>query len=276
LLSRENVTLKVLRFVTPYLSADYQGFFIHAVAGIIREQMGLCTMSEVVGCTFQKLCPDDTVLINASPGKIIYSPDQRVDYIYHLHTGLAKGIGTMEDGKEITVAIKLPQHLISIAGFARMSSGKTKFHIWEVRAVTAVTYCKVRSSAVWGRLDDLKARAEIFSLVTDLMVADTIYTTLLAYQDMAKRVLGLLRLLGRFIGRYDEQGQVIIQGISHDDIASLINSSRPTVTHMLDQMQSKGIIRLEQKKIVFLRDYESLQVDIPSNLQRDYFSKPLR
>jgi CRP/FNR family transcriptional regulator, cyclic AMP receptor protein len=233
-------------------------------------------MSEGVGCVFQELCPDDTVLVKADPGRTIYFPAQRADYIYHLHTGIARGVYTTENGKEITFAIRLPQYLIGMAGFARTRTGEKKFHMWEARAVTAITYCKVKSNAVWGRLDDPQVRIEIFGMLSGLMVADTAYTALLAHNNIDQRLLCLLRLLGRFIGKYDEQGQVIIQGISHDNLASLANTSRPTVTHILDQMQAEGIIKIEQKKIVFLCDYESLPVDIPGNLQRDYFSKPVR
>jgi CRP/FNR family transcriptional regulator, cyclic AMP receptor protein len=232
-------------------------------------------MPEAVRCIFHELCPGDTVLIKASPGRTIFSPSQRADFIYHLHAGVVAGVYSTKNGKEMTASIYLPKQLIGIAGFARLSTEGAKFHIGEARAVTAATYCKVRSDVVFRLLDDPKARAEIFGLLCSRMVGDAVYTTLSLYQDIATRLICLLRLLGRFIGRYDERGQVIIQGISHDDIASLANTSRPTVTHILDKMQSKGIIRIEQKKIVFLCDYESMQVDMPDALQREFLSKPL-
>jgi CRP-like cAMP-binding protein len=209
-------------------------------------------MSDKSPCLFQRLCPDDVVLVNVPKGRTIFSIDQQAAFIYHLHGGVVKCVSNTDSGSEITTEIVLPSQLIGLAGFVGMYGDKYKLHVGEARAVTPVEFCKVRREVVWGLLDDRLARALIFDSICATVLQMCSVATAPLRGDVSNRILHILKMLGLGIGEYNSEGQIIIQGLSHDDIASLANTTRPTVTRVFQQMESKGFIQINRRQIVIL------------------------
>jgi CRP-like cAMP-binding protein len=217
-------------------------------------------MSDSTPCLFQQLCPNDTVLMKAPRDRAIFMTDQRAAYVYHLHEGVVKCLSLTDEGHEITSVIVVPPQFIGLAGFVGMYGNKYKSHICEARAVTPVTYCRVKREAVWGLLDDRAARSKILDYICATMLHMTVVATSPLKKDVTNRISYVLKLLAFNIGKYDKDGLLVVHGLSHDDIASLSNTTRPTVTRVLNQMETDGQIRINRRDISFLYPEDLLEL----------------
>lgn len=202
-------------------------------------------------CIFQQMCPEDTVLVSASKGRTIFAPGQRADYMFHLHEGVVAIITANLHGYERTSLLVVPPQFIGIAGLAEMYGNKNMLYMGEARAMTPVTYCKIRKELVWDLLDDHNARAQVFNAICSSIVDMTNLTTSPLVEAIPKRICYILNMLARSIGQNCEDGLTVIKGLSHEDLATISNTSRSTVTRILKDMETIGIIKIHNRQIAF-------------------------
>jgi CRP/FNR family transcriptional regulator, cyclic AMP receptor protein len=207
-------------------------------------------------CIFQQLLPNDTELVKAPRGKLIFMPEQNASFIYHLHEGVIGAIRTTGEGHEIT-DLYVPPQLIGLIGLVDMYKDLTKTYLAEARAVTSVIYCKTRREAVWEMLDDRGARAEIFNMLVDHIIFTSRLTASPLRNDVANRVLYVLQILTRSIAKRGEDSVAAIKDITHDDIALIANTTRATVTRILSKLEKGGLITIGRRQIMVL-DRKSL------------------
>ena len=202
-------------------------------------------------CIFQRYCPEATVVFKAPKGRIIFMLDQEVRFIYHVHEGVVCGVRTTEQGHEMT-DLSVPPLLIGVLGFMDMYTNKRRLHLAEARAMTPVVYCKVRREAVWDIMDDRKARAEIIHLICKGALYKGMLNASPVKTDIANRILYVLQILTRSVGKKGSDGAIFISDISHEDIASLANSTRPTVTRIFKKLERSGLITINRRQLIIL------------------------
>jgi CRP-like cAMP-binding protein len=64
-------------------------------------------------------------------------------------------------------------------------------------------------------------------------------------------------MLARSIGKRCPDNTVLIENVSHNDIAMVANTTRPTVTRTLDKLEKIGLIKVNLRHIV-VQDYRRL------------------
>jgi CRP/FNR family transcriptional regulator, cyclic AMP receptor protein len=205
-------------------------------------------------CIFQQMCPEDAVLVNACKGRTIFAPGQRSDYLFHLHEGVVAIITTNKQGYERTSMLVVPPQFIGIAGLAAMYGSKYRFYMGEARAITPVTYCKIRKEVVWELLDNRSVRIDVFNAICSSMLDMANLTTSPLVEAIPKRIRYILTMLARSIGQSCDNGLTVIRGLSHEDIALIANTSRSTVTRVLKDMETVGIITIHNRQIAFRGD----------------------
>ncbi|MCX6006945.1 MAG: Crp/Fnr family transcriptional regulator [Chloroflexi bacterium] len=198
-------------------------------------------------CLFQRLCPNDTVLIKAPRGRTIFLRDQNVAFIQHLHKGVVGVINTTKDGHEILSALILPDQFIGVAGFVRMYDSRLTIHLAEARALTPVTYCRIRREAVWGLMEDRSARSTIVDSMCKMIYNMSSMTSNPLKHDVETRILCVLEVLARGIGERTRDGWISIAGITHADIATMANTTRPTANRILNKLQKDGVIEIRRR-----------------------------
>ena len=82
----------------------------------------------------------------------------------------------------------------------------------------------------------------------------------LLFHSNRERLVHLLLELAEQYGRRAQDGLELGIKLSHQDLASVIGSTRETVTVILGQLQAEGLVRLGRRKIV-LRDLDRLSRD---------------
>ena len=215
-------------------------------------------MLSIDPCIFQQLCPGDTVLISAGKGRTIYAPGQSVEYLYHLHEGVVAITVTTQQGDEQVIAVIVPPQFIGSAGLVGMNNNKKREFLGEARAVTQVTYCKVRKAAVWRLLDNPEVRAQVFNNIFSSTLDMSNLIASPSVDAIPRRVRYILKVLGRGIGQKCDNGLIVIRGLSHEEIATIANTSRSTVTRILKDMERAGIITVHNRHIVFNADFAPL------------------
>ena len=200
-------------------------------------------------CLFQRLCPEVTISIKAPKGRTIFSRDQNVTTIHHLHEGVVGVINTTKDGHEILSALILPNQFIGVAGFVRMYDSRTTIHRAEARAMTPVTYCSIKREAVWELMEDRSARTIIVDAMCRMIYNMSSMTANPLKHDVETRIHRIMSILARGIGESKRDGWVSLSGITHADIATMANTTRPTANRILNEMQKDRIIEIHRRNI---------------------------
>lgn len=204
-------------------------------------------------CVFQKHCPRDVSLIRAPKGTTILMAEQRASYVYHLHEGVVGYFQTTADGHEGVAELIVPPCLIGFAGFAGMDGKRRIYHIAEARTITPAVYCRTRREVVWDLMDDREARTQIMDLICGTALIMGRLTGPLFVSDVVVRIVTILDMLTRSVGCRDTNGKILIQGVTHDDVAAMANTTRPTVSRTLERLQRQGILKVERRQIVVIR-----------------------
>jgi len=209
--------------------------------------MGKMLMLKEEGCLFQQRCGAEAVTVNR--GATIYMPEQRASFVYHLHSGVVGLFDTSPAGLERMPVLVVPPHFIGFASFVGMEGGQRHDHITEARAITSAVYCKSKREAVWALMDDRKARAEIFDMVYGLMLSVGTLTAAPFKHGTVGKVLTLLQNLAERVGEAGPNGQTVIRGVSHDELATMVGSTRPTVTRILGCLEARGLLTTSWRSI---------------------------
>ena len=72
----------------------------------------------------------------------------------------------------------------------------------------------------------------------------------LAFQSARERLLTTLQQMAKDHGVATKRGLAIQVPLTHQDIASIINVSRPTVTNLLLQLRHEGILEIVDHRMV--------------------------
>lgn len=215
--------------------------------GMVRTLLPFVTRVEGK-CVFEKLCPDETMLIQVPKGKIIYAYDQVASYVYHLHSGLVAGVRITRAGHQVT-DLFIPNQFIGLIGFMDMYSDSVRTHLGEARAITPVTYCRIRREVMWKIMDDQQSRATIINMLCNQALSRGLLMSSPLKSDVSTRIIRVMRLLEQSVGRQVGEATIIIEDISHGDIALIANTTRSTVTRTLDKLEKAGILLVSPRKI---------------------------
>jgi CRP/FNR family transcriptional regulator len=188
-------------------------------------------------------------------GQIIFGPDGPGDTIYLLETGRVKLARFDDGGREITLAILEEGEFVGEEALAAGHRGNSYAEALD-------------ESRAW-----LLARAEFESVLSSypdvgLAVARQMSQRLLgaraqiealAFRDVPQRLAGVLVELAEKHGQRDASGKVRIQlRVTHQELASLVASTRETVTALLNRFRRDGLLETEGRWLV-LPDPEGLR-----------------
>mgnify|MGYP001144074487 CR=1 FL=1 len=111
-----------------------------------------------------------------------------------------------------------------------MYSETTLYHHAEARALTPVTYCKIKREHMWDLLDHQEVRKEVFNTIYQSVFLISRFTALPLKSDIRQRIIILLYTLMTGIGDRESDTSIAIHKISQETIASICNTTRPTVS----------------------------------------------
>ncbi|NLJ85764.1 MAG: Crp/Fnr family transcriptional regulator [Firmicutes bacterium] len=166
--------------------------------------------------------------------------------IYIVNTGLVKMVKLSETGKEFILGFaKADQVLGEDAVFGDEAYSFSAIAMDEC----CVTVCSKEDLEKLFLTNPSIAMKVIYSLSRKLHQS-TEQINSLAFQTARERLVSTLRQMAKEHGVPTERGLAIQVPLTHQDIASIINVSRPTVTNLLLQLRHEGVLEIVNHRMV--------------------------
>jgi CRP-like cAMP-binding protein len=181
-------------------------------------------------------------------GFVLFSAGDVARMVYLVKSGTVRIARRTADGKEVTIAILGPG---SVFGEEVVFSQVERSTI--AICMTQTLLCMARADHVYGlmtRFPQLAINIAKYlheQLDDALAIAEDV-----AYLKVPDRLMRLFDRLSLEYGKPVADGVVLDVRLTHADIASLIGSTRETVSAQLAQLIRDGSVRLEGRMIVIL------------------------
>ena len=179
-------------------------------------------------------------------GTPIYLPADNADGVLLLHSGRVK-IGNMnEDGKQTILAFVEPGELFG--ELALTDAGQREEYAEAIEKSKIVLIPKIALNDLIGRVPELALGVtKLFGLRRRRIERRLKY---LLFRSNRDRLVHLLLELAGEYGRPVADGVELKIKLSHQDLASIIGSTRETVTVILGELQNESRLQLGRRKIV--------------------------
>ncbi|MEW6725939.1 Crp/Fnr family transcriptional regulator [Desulforudis sp. 1088] len=180
-------------------------------------------------------------------GQIIFSAEEYADRVYLLEEGYVKIYRISPSGREFTVGgTRNPGEIMGLAE-ALCNSKRTCF----ARAITDVTMIVLTKDQFLDVLStEHRLALKVASLLGSRMrFAEALVYDLMCWQAPGRLALLLLKFSAR-CGVPTDRGLEIGLKLTHSEIASMIGSTRQTVTSLMNTFRDEGCISVEGGKIV--------------------------
>ena len=180
-------------------------------------------------------------------GKTIFFPGDPAERMYLLRRGAVRLSRVYESGEEITVALLREN---SIFGVLSLLTGQKSDRFYHSVAFTRVEMVSAPAGSV-RRAIEQNARVGLLllqGLSSRILQTETMIGTL-THRDMSSRLVSFLLVLCRDFGVPGSQGITIDLKLSHQAIAEAIGSTRVTITRLLGDLRSAGLLEIDRKRI---------------------------
>lgn len=161
------------------------------------------------------------------------------DYIYMVRSGRVKVSYLSPEGKEITVTILQPGDIYSM----HSEASTTVLEPAEIWYIGLEDFKKIV-------MQNPVLTANLIRILGGILKDTNEALLNLAFKEVNSRLANLLLKMAREKGVTTEQGIVFEPGLTHEEIANIISSTRQTVTSILNRFEKAGIINVQKKKII--------------------------
>lgn len=190
-------------------------------------------------------------------GELVYLPSDTSDSVLLLAAGRVKLYHITGDGKQALLAFIDPGELFGELALFQ-PAGREEF----AEAMEASTVVLIPSDA----LQQLMAGQPTVSLGINRLLGlrrQRVERRLksLLFRSNRERLVHLLLELAEKYGRSSPEGTLLGLRLSHQDLASMIGSTRETVTVVLGELQSEGALLVRRRQIV-LKQLDQLAASI--------------
>jgi CRP/FNR family transcriptional regulator, global nitrogen regulator len=189
------------------------------------------------------------------PGDAIYNEGEYGDALYILISGVVKLFRPYSGSKEATLRLLKPWDIFGHLAFA----GET----WQRAYAEAVTECKVTKvpKIFMERAirRDPQAALKLITLLELRLVQYEELVKCLLPRETEVRLANLLPILAHKFGERNRDSRAIMIDLrlTHQDLAAMVASTRESVTKVLNDMRSRGVVDIEGGRIT-LKDYAAL------------------
>jgi len=216
---------------------------------------------------FERLTPDQAEHLESRSkarkfrrGDLIYLPSDSSDSVLLMAAGRVKIYHITGEGKQAVLTFIDPGELFG--ELALFESGRREEFAEAMEASTVVMIpsnalqqlMEVHPNVSFGinRLLGLR-RQRIERRLKSLL-----------FRSNRERLIHLLLELAEKYGRSNTDGTLLGIRLSHQDLASIIGSTRETVTVVLGELQSEGALTIRRRQIILKRlDQLAASIDVP-------------
>lgn len=220
----------------------------------MRDKRAYLSMVEI----FRDLTPGDmqhieqvTAMITCERGRVFYHPDEPAEVLFILKRGEVAISRTTADGRRLTVETLGPGTV-----FGEMAVVGQRMHANAAEALTDCLLCVMsRADVEELLLADPRVAIRIVQALSERLARAEERLEELAFKGVPARLASLLL---RLAVERDWRGRPLLAGLTHQQLAELVGSTRETVTLTLNTFRTGGLIEIARKRIVLL-DRDGLQ-----------------
>ncbi|MES1155409.1 MAG: Crp/Fnr family transcriptional regulator [Pseudorhodoplanes sp.] len=183
------------------------------------------------------------------PGSTVFLQGDEHKGIWLIEDGMVRTFYTAPSGRQLTLAYWTAGHFVG--GPEIFGGGQ---HIWSADVTKACRLLYLPAPAIRGLIRSRPSFA--ICLIEGLVAKGKCYSALvqmLGTRSVIERLTQLLVILAENHGRRDGDRLIIERKLTHDQIATIVGSTRQWVTMTLDKFQKKGIISVARQTIVIER-----------------------
>jgi len=177
--------------------------------------------------------------------------------IWLIEEGIVRTYYSAPSGREITLAYWTPGHFVG--GPEIFGGGQ---HVWSADVTKTCDLLYLPGGAIRSLIETQPAFA--LCLIEGLVAKGKCYSALvqmLGTRSVVERLTQILVILAENHGRRDGNRLVIERKLTHEQIATIVGSTRQWVTMTLDKFQKQGIISVARQSIVIER-YDLLMAQL--------------
>jgi CRP/FNR family transcriptional regulator len=188
------------------------------------------------------------------PGEEVYTPGDPADSLYFLLSGVVRTYRIYGDFKQATTALLKDEGVFGTLDLAEEGGGSHQEDFAE--AVTAARVLSVRKGALaWLVKRRPEASLALLSVFSERgRQSDELLESLLP-REVADRLAALLLNLGERFGEEGGGGEGTVTiglRLTHQQLASMIASTREAVSKVMTQFRREGLIEVRDRRIVLL------------------------
>ncbi len=195
-----------------------------------------------------------SIAINA--GKSVFLQGDQHKGIWVIEEGVIRTFYAAPSGRQITLAYWTSGHFVG--GPEIFGGGE---HVWSADVTQDSRLLYLPAGAIRGLIATQPSLA--LCIIEGLIAKGKCYSALvqmLGTRSVVERLTQLLIILAENYGRREQNRLIIERKLTHDQIASIVGSTRQWVTMTLDNFQKKGIISVARRMIVIDR-YDLLMAE---------------
>jgi CRP/FNR family cyclic AMP-dependent transcriptional regulator len=208
-------------------------------------------------------------------GTLIYAPSDLGDCVLVLSSGRVKIFHNTQDGKQALLALIDPGELFGELALVEPAQREEYAEAMEASTVVVVPTEEIQRlmnehpKLSLGLNKLLGLRVQRFNRRLKSLL----------FRSNRERVVHLLFDLAEKYGKYVQDGSIAIGiRLSHQELASIIGSTRETVTLVLGELQEEGALTVSRKEIVLHevgRLAAEIEVQVPNiKLSKDLWRQP--
>ncbi len=179
-----------------------------------------------------------TRLSTVSPGRLLYQPDEKSETLFLLKSGHVQIYRISPDGKRFVISNIEPGMF-----FGEMALLGEAFHDSFAETLQESTLCVISRrdlEYLIGRFPTVGVRM-MQALADRLSAAET------QLEDLALK--SLTARLATLILRLSSDTNTRVTGLTHNDMAERVGTSRETATQALNELKNAGLIAIGRKRI---------------------------
>lgn len=179
---------------------------------------------------------------------IIEEINSDLNYVYYIEYGIVKQSFLYSNGKEKTIFVLSTGDLF---GEITLIQGDSEMVF--AQAETNCSLRKIEKERFFQLIErNLNLNRDIMTMLTTKLRILMYQLHDSAYYNTKSNLLNLLIRLSIQHGESYEDGTLILLNLTHEKIANMINSTRSTITKLINELENENLIRREKVGIIVL------------------------
>lgn len=188
-------------------------------------------------------------MVTVPRGSTITSPSDPSGVLYLLKRGRVRLFKITPDGHEITMAVLGDGNVFGATGAVGLGSPDMY-----AQAVDSCLVCAMREEDISGLIQKYpKVGLRLIGVLSQRVRELEGLVESLSHESVKGRIMRLLLHLSSDFGVADGEYTRIDVPLTHEDIASMIGSTRETVTATLSELNNVGLVQTGRRKIAIQR-----------------------